>query len=103
RRDRAGWLRPARRRQQGNDRCQPLLPRLGAQQGESPRALRVADRPHYLKPSAARFRPGAFALAALALLTGCQATVGVDATIRRDGTGTVVATATLDKAAVTAT
>lgn len=56
-----------------------------------------------MKPSAARFRPGAFALAALALLTSCQATVGVDATIRRDGTGTVVAAATLDKAAVTAT
>src|SRR5207237_208509 len=31
------WLRPARRRQQGNDRRQPLPSRLGAQQGEPPR------------------------------------------------------------------
>jgi len=45
----------------------------------------------------------ALLLAALVLLTGCQATVGVDATVRRDGTGTVVAMATLDKAAVNAT
>ena len=41
----------------------------------------------------------ALVLAALVLLTGCQATVGVDASVGRDGAGTVVATATLDKAA----
>ena len=40
----------------------------------------------------------ALALAAL-LFTGCQATVGVDASVGRDGAGTVRATATLDKAA----
>jgi len=45
---------------------------------------------------------GVLVLAAVAVLTGCQATIGVDATVRRDGTGTVVATATLDKAAVDA-
>ena len=49
-------------------------------------------------------RTGVLALvvAALALLTGCQATIAVDATVARDGTGTVVATATLDKAAAAA-
>jgi hypothetical protein len=46
---------------------------------------------------------GALALAALALLTGCQAAIGVDASVGRDGTGSVVATATLNKAAVDAT
>jgi hypothetical protein len=45
----------------------------------------------------------AWLLAALVLLTGCQATVGVNATVRRDGTGTVVAMAALDKAAANAT
>ncbi|HZQ86513.1 MAG TPA: hypothetical protein VFA83_16820 [Acidimicrobiales bacterium] len=48
----------------------------------------------------ARTGAAALLLAALLLLTGCQATVGVDAAVGRDGTGTVVATATLDKAAV---
>lgn len=50
-----------------------------------------------------RARVAVLLLAALALLTGCQATVDVAATVGRDGTGTVVATATLDKAAVAAT
>ena len=47
-----------------------------------------------------RTRGAALLLAVLVLMTGCQATLGVDATVSRDGTGTVVATATLDKAAV---
>jgi hypothetical protein len=45
-----------------------------------------------------RSRLAALAVVAL-FLTGCQATVGVDASVGRDGAGTVRATATLDKAA----
>lgn len=50
-----------------------------------------------------RTRGVALVVAAFALLTGCQATVDVAATVGRDGTGTVIATATLDKAAADAT
>jgi hypothetical protein len=53
-----------------------------------------------LSPPRARTGAATLVLAALVLLTGCQATIGVDATVGRDGTGTIVATATLDKAAV---